>query len=253
MTTLNHAYVLVPFHQLLTNCQTNVLMGLRLVEKIDAFPDPTPEELSFLSLSFGGCVHAIVESKASFKRWILLNGLGEIHKSIRTTLERFFVFKSMERSLAANPKLNLEEVEAELRTKARNFHLPELVAKIPSLCGEQLEFQNCVESFNHARNCLEHENGIVTARRCNNPAMDRLLLQGRRFKMFFKNGEVEVPAEFGKRGPENAALMLGAEDFRIEFALDQSIELSLKQFIDILNTCVFFRADIETKLVKNGG
>lgn len=49
--TLNQAYVLAPFHQLLTNCQTNVLMGLRLVERIDAFPDPTPEEMRFLNLS----------------------------------------------------------------------------------------------------------------------------------------------------------------------------------------------------------
>jgi len=44
--------------------------------------------------------------------------------------------------------------------------------------------------------------------------------------------------------------MLGAEDFEIESAIDQPIELSLKQSIDISSTCVFFRADIETKLVK---
>jgi hypothetical protein len=45
----------------------------------------------------------------------------------------------------------------------------------------------------------------------------------------------EVPAEFGNPSPKNAALMLGAEGFEIEFALGQSVELSLRQFIDILN------------------
>jgi hypothetical protein len=252
MAKLNHAYVLDPFHQLLTKCHTNVLMGLRLVEKIDAFPDPTAEEKRFLCLSFGGRVEALVESKASFKRWVLLNGLGDIYKSIRTTLERLFVFKSIERSLTTSTKLNLEECEAELRIEARSLDLPQLVAKVPSLCGEQLNFQNYVESVNHARNCLEHDNGTVTRKRCNTPTKDRLLLQGPRFRITFKNEQEEVPTEFGKRGPENAALMLGAEDFQIEFALNQFIELSHKQFIDILNTCVFFRADIETKLVGKG-
>jgi len=225
-------------------------MGLRLVERIDAFPDPTPEELRFLNLSFGARAHDLIENKTSFKKWILRNGLGDIHKSIRTTLERFFVFKSIEQRLATNPKLNLAENEIELRAKARGFHLPKLIATVPSLCGEPLQFQNHVESFNNARNCLEHENGMVTKRRCNNPAKDKLLLQGHRFRMFFKSGEAHVAAQIGKPGPENAALMLGAEDFQIGFAINQSIELSHEQFIDILSTCIFFRADIETKLAK---
>ncbi len=250
MTTLNQAYVLAPFHQLLTSCHTNVLIGLRLAERIDTFPGPTPEELKFINLSFGGYEQGLLESKNSFKRWLLLNGFGGIHKTIRTTLERFFVFKSIESRLATNPTLNLQKHEAELRMEARRFHLPELISTVPSLCGEHLQIESHVESFNNARNCLEHDNGTVTKKRCNNPSKDKLFIQGRRFKMFFKDGEREVLAEFGKPGPANAALMLGAEDFEIEFALDQSIELSLKQFIDVLNTCVFFRADIETKLIK---
>ena len=228
-------------------------MGLRLAERTDILPGPTPEELSFMNLLFGDRAHGLAESKTLFKKWLLLNGFGDIHKAIRTTLERFFVFKSVELSLVANPELNLEEHEADFRTKARAFHLPELIGKVPTLCGEQLQFQVHIESFNNARNCLEHEDGTVTQKRCNNHTKDRLLIQGRRSKMFFKDGEREVPAEIGKPGPVNAALLLGAEDFKIEFALDQSIELSLKQFIDILNTCVFFLADIETKLAKKLG
>jgi hypothetical protein len=43
----------------------------------------------------------------------------------------------------------------------------------------------------------------------------------------------------GKQVPENATLMLGAEEYRIEFSIGEKIELSLKQFIDILNACIF--------------
>ena len=53
MTKLNRDYVLAPFHALISDSQNNVLMGLRLVEATDKFPDPTPEELKFFQLSFG--------------------------------------------------------------------------------------------------------------------------------------------------------------------------------------------------------
>jgi hypothetical protein len=66
--------------------------------------------------------------------------------------------------------------------------------------------------------------------------------------MFFKKDDEEVPAVFNRPGPENAALMLGAEEFRFEFSIGQAIELSLKQFLDVLNTCIFIRADIATKI-----
>jgi len=250
MATLDRAYVLAPFHKLLANCQSNVFMGLRLVEKMDTFPEPTPEELKFMNLSFGRHAPQFEEDKIAFKRWILLNGFGDIYKALRATLERFFVFKTIEQRLPTNHTLNLRESKTELHLKARGFHLPQLFSVVPSLCGEPLELRTCVESFNHARNCLEHEQGVVTAKRCNNPAKDKFLLQGRRFKMFFKDGEKKILAEFGKPGPENSALMLGAEDFKIEFALNQPIELSLRQFIDILNTCIFIRADIDLKLAK---
>jgi hypothetical protein len=44
--------------------------------------------------------------------------------------------------------------------------------------------------------------------------------------------------------------MLGAEDFEIHFALGQSLDLSLKHFIDVLSTCVFLRADLDVKLAE---
>ena len=86
---------------------------------------------------------------------------------------------------------------------------------------------------------------------CTNPEKNKLVIHGTRFKMFFKTAQAEVPAELGKPGPRNSPLMLGAEEFQIEFGIGQLLEISLKQFIDILNTCVFIRADIESRLSKN--
>ena len=84
--------------------------------------------------------------------------------------------------------------------------------------------------------------------RSNNIQNDQLIISGNRFKMFFKKGEEEIPAEIGKTGPKNVALMLGAEEFEIQFRIGERVDISLKQFMDILNTCIFFNADIEEKL-----
>ena len=52
-------------------------------------------------------------------------------------------------------------------------------------------------------------------------------------KPFLKRGDEETPAKIETSGPENAALMLGAEDFEIDFTIGQHVELSLAQFVHI--------------------
>lgn len=223
-------------------------MGLRIVEGVSALPLPTPEELQFLQLSFGGPPTEFEKSRSLFKRWILLNGFEDIHKSIRVALERLFVFGTVDLKMRSGSNINIDEFEKELRAKVTKFHYPQLIAEVGSLFDEPFEYQKHIESYNAARNCLEHTNGVVTERHCNNPEKDKLIIHGNKFKMFFKKDDEEVLAELGMPGPENAALMLGAEEFQVEFSLGQSLELSLKQFIDILNTCVFIQADLQSKL-----
>lgn len=251
MTNLNPNYVLEPFQQLLGHCQNNVLLGLRLSEKIEKFPDPTAEELQFMQIYLNRHIADIDQSKILYKQWILKNGFEEIHNCIRITLERLYVYKEIEVKLNANPSVNITYLENELKLKANKFNFPDLTKNINIRFSEPLQYQKNIETINNARNCFVHRNGIVGSKDFNNNAKDKLIITGNRFKMFFKKGEDETPAEFGKPGPENAALMLGAEEFNIEFELGNSIDISLKQFIDILNTCIFFNADIDVKLKGN--
>ena len=249
--TLNRNYVLAPFHVLMSNCQNNVLMGLRIVQTLEKFPDPTPEELHFFQLSFAGPPTDLSRARQHFKNWVLAKGFGDIQKCIRATLERLFIFRTVELKIKANEKFDIGACEKELWRRARQPGYPVLVDKINSLFGEPLRYQDELDSFNNARNCLEHENGVVTEKRCTNPEKNKLVIHGTRFKMFCKTAQAEVPAELGKPGPRTSPLMLGAEEFQIEFGIGQLLEISLKQFIDILNTCVFIRADIESRLSKN--
>ncbi|MDP9176944.1 MAG: hypothetical protein M3O61_04620 [Gemmatimonadota bacterium] len=211
-------------------------------------PGPTPEELTFIQLSFGNPPVNLERSRSDFKKWVLLNGFEDIHGAIRIALERLLVFAATKAEMTITPALDIDAFVRQLHPKVAAYHFPKLITEINALFEKPFKFQDHIESFNAARNCLEHANGVVTQRHCNSPESGAIIIHGRRFKMFFKDGDREVVAVLGKPGPENAALMLGAEEFQFAFAIGQSIELSLKQFVDILNTCVFIRADIELKL-----
>lgn len=251
MIKLNADYVLLPFQELIGNSQNNVLIGLRLVEKIDTFPEPTPEELQFNQIYFNGHITDLNHSKSLFKHWSLKNGFEDIHTAIRTTLERLYVFKFIESKMNQNSEFDFSELQKELLTKANKENFPTLLNKINDFFEEPLAFRKYIESINNARNCFVHRNGIVGKKDLNNINSDKLEILGRRFKTFFKKGDEEVVAELGKPGPENAALMLGAEEFKIEFNEGQKIDFRLKQFVDIINICVFIKADIEVRIVDN--
>jgi hypothetical protein len=249
---LNPSYVLEPFHTLIGACQTNVLLGLRLVEEVETLPGPAADEKKAFQLRFREFAPDLNESKARFRRWIILKGLGDIHQCIGATLQRFIVFRTIDDELKLNSALDIEGRERALSQGLRSLSYPELIDRANRLCSAPLIMQEQIATFNNARNCLEHSGGIVIKRFCNNPHKDKLTIQGRRVKLFFKRGDEETPAQVGMPGPESAALMLGAEDFTIEFTIGQPVELSSAHFVDILNTCVFLRADIEEKLGSSG-
>lgn len=252
MAMPNRSDVLAPFHTLMSNCRNNVLMGLRLVERTEKFPEPTSEELAFAQVAFGETFPGLDESKVLFRRWILLNGFEEIHKCLRTTLEALYVFVRIEQETTFDSAQDEDTRVKELRSQARSLNHPDLISQLNLIFRKPLEFQVQMDSFNNARNCLVHANGVVTRRHCNNREKDKLVIFGRRFKLFFKKGELEVPAKIGTPGPENAALMFGAEDFQLEFAEGKSIEISLEQFLNILSTCIFIHANLVARLSRSG-
>jgi hypothetical protein len=131
------------------------------------------------------------------------------------TLERLYIFKTIDNRSKEGETFEVEVAETELKVKASNLYFDQLVTSVNSLFQEPLEYQKHILSFNNARNCLVHTNGIVTTRHCNNTEKDKLTITGNRFKMFFERGEEETIAEIGKPGPENAALMLGLKSFKL--------------------------------------
>ena len=67
------------------------------------------------------------ESKARFKRWIILKGLGDIHQCIGTTLRRFIVFKTIDGELKLNSALDIGAREKALSHGLRSVSYPDLI------------------------------------------------------------------------------------------------------------------------------
>jgi hypothetical protein len=214
MTQLNPGYVFEPFHNLISACQTNVVLGLRLVEEIETFPGPTGEEVTAFQLRFQDTVADLNESKAQFKRWIIWKGLGDIHQCIGRTLQRLIVFRTIDSELRIDSALDIEARERVLSQGLRGLSYPDLIGRANGLCSGPLIMEAQIATFNNARNCVEHSGGIVTKRFCNTPHKDKLIIQGRRVKLFFKRGDEETPAKIGTPGPENAALMMGLKTLK---------------------------------------
>src|SRR5438874_1714053 len=82
-TMLDAKDVLAPFRELLGKSQGKVLLGLRLVERIEHFPGPTAEEEDLINrVSLMGPAVDMAQAKRDFKAWILRNGLEEVHASV---------------------------------------------------------------------------------------------------------------------------------------------------------------------------
>src|SRR4030095_1313742 len=176
---LNPAYVLGPLDVLLASCHSNVILGLRVAEHANAFPPPTVEEAPFMQLGFGRAPTDFEITRTQFKRWVLLNGFRDVHKALRVTMERLFVFKNLQRQLSTDGRSrHLIEEEQRFRRQAAEWHYPTLMDRLEPLLKQPFKYRAHVNSYNLARNCLEHGHGIVSERYCNNPEKDKLILRG---------------------------------------------------------------------------
>ncbi|MCB9231271.1 MAG: hypothetical protein H6581_06400 [Bacteroidia bacterium] len=242
-------YVLSLFPKLVGRCQNNVLLGLRLIEKIERFPDPTKEEIMLFQMILNEHLNDINESKLKFKRWILKNGFEDIHNYFRNTLERIYEYKKLENKPDGLPLSEIEEIRERYMKSANRFGFPDLVKEVEKLLSTPLELKSNLLSINSARNCFVHRNGIVGPEDINNQGNASLEIIVNRFIVYFETptGE-EIVAEIGVPGPENSPLKLRREEGRFEFRLGEEINLSLKNFLEILQTCIVFNSEISVLL-----
>ncbi len=229
--------VLASFDELLREQLPNILIGLRLVENVACFPEPIEEELKLQwVLNFQG--QDFSYNKAQYKKWLLLKGFEDIHKTISKCLRQTLVYERIKREGSISEQ-NIEKI--------RKLSYPDLIDKVQTACGKIFSHKKELDSFNLVRNALIHDNGVISETRLKS-GEDKLILYGAYPILFFQDGDRRVPMEIGKPGPAGAGLMMGAEKFQIAFSVGEVITFSLKEFVNIVSTCIFIRADIGVML-----
>lgn len=251
---LNPNYVLGPLNELLDEAHGRTIMGLRLAEQVEVFPEPTAEEGKHMQFALMNNIQNIHATKDGFKQWLFKKTFEDVYHGIRKSMNHLYVlyevYQEFGVEIEEDDQQTAEHLIIEKLKAAQNKRFPALLDRLETMYGEKFQFQEAIESFNIARNCLVHEDGIVTEKRCNNAENDQLIIKGNRFRLFFKRGEEEFPAEFGQPGPENAGLMLGGIEYEIVFELSQQINLSLNDYFGILETCIFLRAELDERVKK---
>lgn len=231
--------VFQPMDELLRNQIPNVLMGMRLADKIETFPEATDEEQKlqwFLSVSQG---RSFSQSREEYKSWLFLKGFEDIHRAIEETFKRMLIYKLSIDGANSNTKID----------RIRRFGYIELLAEVVSSFAYSFSHKDKFDSLNKIRKTLVHAHGFVEKRNCNNEDKTALLFYGGRGLLFWQDGDGKrTPMEIGKASPQNAALMMTEERFQISFLIGEKINLSLSQFVDVFWTCMFIRSELETIL-----
>jgi hypothetical protein len=250
---LNSDYIFFPIKKLIGSSHSTTLTGLRAIEHLTELPNPTFEEVQMMQ--FSSTEEKNLETiKQEFKNWILIKGFEEIHSAIRDSLERFLVYIKIYAEFKSKTFTaeGFSEFEKTITIKVKKLPYPILVKEITELIGESLIYEHDIESINNIRNCLVHDYGKVTANRCNNPEKNQLYVSGSRFTLFYQseNDDERFPFELNQILPQGASLKMGAEKFLISFKVNEKISLSYSDYLHILNTCLFYEADLRDKIIK---
>lgn len=236
---MKKAEVFQAMDELLRNQIPNVLMGMRLADKIEIFPEATNEEQKlqwFLSVSQG---RSFSQNKEEYKSWLFLKGFEDIHRAIEETFKRMLIYK-----------LNIDGANSNKRVDSiRSLGYADLLKEVVNSFDHSFSHKDKFDSLNKIRNTLVHAHGFVEKRRCNNEDKTALLFYGGRGLLFWQDGDGKrIPMEIGKASPQNTALMMTEERFQISFLIGEKINLSLSQFVDVFWTCMFIRSELETIL-----
>jgi hypothetical protein len=152
--------VLSPLIEFIQNTMPNILMGMRLVEKIEVFPEATEEEKELQWIvTISSKDSDLIKNKKDFKKWIFLKGVEEIYQSIRKSLENLLIYKTM--NLERNPT---------------SHTYPQLLEKIEKETKKNFSRKLELESIIKFRNAVIHNHGIVAKNHCNSEEKNKLII-----------------------------------------------------------------------------
>lgn len=256
--TLNPTGVVAPAHRIGALVTEAVGTCLRALEKDDC----TEQEAwgGPWGYRFSGLTLPPEERREAFTNWVLAKGFQDLARGVRETLEEaLFFIKMLE--LESGVLTNLAQIEADMakiRWDAAKLNFPPLLEQVNLGLREPMAFEAEFRTLQNVRNCLEHRGGRVGPKDVD-PATGILTLTFPRLKTYYMRGDEEVelaPGEvidthssdnpFG--GEEQVPIYMRRVNRSREYALDEPVVITARDFFEISMACHLFADDVASKL-----
>lgn len=230
-----------------------VSISLAAVEKTD--PKNYVEVVGSrgMMLQFRGAEKPTEVKKQGYVNWLLAKGFQEYARGTRACLERAHVYISVFKEFETGKKSTLgdmREFVAATQEWAEGAPFPRLLASVNSGLTTPLNFEAAFLSLQNVRNCLEHDNGRVTARR----AQDGMLkLVFPRMKLFYEKDGQEIEVEIGSTvggddDGKGVMLKMRAVLEAREWKVGEQVTFKTAEFNDIGWGCWAFASELGAKL-----
>jgi hypothetical protein len=204
--------------------QMNIELSYRLVENQTEYPKITEKEKQELQMEVSRPKLLDQSMKDQYTAWIIQTGFFELHKWVKDILVDFHLIQKLQ-GIEVNYE-TFAKHRIDISGKNVGGQKDGLILMTKNIVGELPELKT-YEKINGLRNCLEHQNGILTEYYCKpDTFMD---ISGERIIIYW-----DEPS--GKRlfgfcnNKSSSSLKMSKESFTFRFNALEKIRISLKEF-----------------------
>lgn len=204
--------------------QMNIELSYRLVENQTEYPKITEKEKQELQMEVSRPQFLDKKIKDQYTVWIVQTGFFELHKWVKDILVDFHLIRMLQEDEVNYETFMKHRIEISGKTIGGNDK--GLIFKTRDVLGDVPELDT-YEKINGLRNCLEHQNGILTEYHCKpNAYMD---ISGERIIIYWD--EPSGKRLFGLcNNKSSSSMKMSKEPFKLRYNALEKINISLKEF-----------------------
>jgi hypothetical protein len=187
------------------------------------------------------------EHKRTLKAWIFAKGFQDLLRAVRQSLEEAYVFtRVVEWPDGRIAGLELRARYERVCSKASRMLFPDLMKQLVGKLTSPLSFSDEFLSLQKARNCLEHQAGIVGVKQVDESGELKLTLPYMHF--YLKEGDNEIEMVPDHETKVATDVMIRRSTMTKVLKLGDRFELDARDFLRIAQACLYFAYDLEAKL-----
>ena len=240
--------------QVLTESSNSVYLGIYAIERLSEQPEEYMlSEDGFHSYGPYGLNIRLEDKQEIARNWILNKGFEDLVRAATNSMISLGILIDFNQRLKSKnnrmtfPELKETITDPDIHHKSSKLFFKHLLNKIQPYLKDELSFVKHIWSMQEIRNLLVHRNGKAT--HLDIKENNEVSLLWMRPKGFFVNDETgqstELRKEIVMQGPGNIDLKF--EETSRQFTLGQPINISFKEFSEMVYTVELFGLDLIEK------